>query len=230
MNRETWLQEIAAKMAPRFEELGYPLPKFRVSVGFTGAGKVSNVGGECWHIGNSADRTFEIFISPILDDPMRVADILCHELIHAAVGFEHGHKGEFATLALALGLQRPMMATTGGPAFIEWVRPFVEEVCPLPHARLSWREPIARGAEDPEADNDNGRPVAGSSNAKPKQSTRMLKATCKAIAPADGEGGDPVECGYTVRLSKKWADKLGACCPRHGAIDVEFPDAQDDAA
>ena len=38
MNRETWLNEMAALMAPRFEELGFPLPKFRVSIGFTSVG------------------------------------------------------------------------------------------------------------------------------------------------------------------------------------------------
>lgn len=47
---------------------------------------------------------------------------------------------------------------------------------------------------------------------KKKQSSRMMKAFCKA------EG-----CGYTVRLSRKWADKLGAVCPEHGMMDIEIP-------
>jgi hypothetical protein len=33
------------------------------------------------------------------------------------------------------------------------------------------------------------------------QSTRMLKASC--------------HCGYTVRLTKKWADAGLPCCPLH---------------
>lgn len=37
--REAWLNNLAAMMAPRFEELGHPVPAFRVSIGFTGAPK-----------------------------------------------------------------------------------------------------------------------------------------------------------------------------------------------
>jgi hypothetical protein len=215
MNRETWLNELAAKMAPRFEELGFPLPKFRVSVGWTGAGRVSNIGGECWHSSRSADGAFEILCAPILDDSMTVAGTLAHELTHAAVGFECGHKGDFKKVALALGLKGPMTATTPGPAFMEWVQPYLDQLGKLPHARIILApQRGAEGAQDEGADV----PEKGSSNAKPKQSTRMLKASCQA----PGEDGQP--CGYTVRLSKKWALKLGACCPVHGAMEVDGAD------
>ncbi|WP_226019386.1 transcription elongation protein SprT [Novosphingobium sp. FKTRR1] len=44
-----------------------------------------------------------------------------------------------------------------------------------------------------------------------KQGTRMLKAECETAA-----------CGYTVRITRKWLDALGApCCPAHGAMEVE---------
>lgn len=95
MNRETWLNELAKRMAPRFEELGFPLPKFRVSIGFTSGGKNSNANGECWHSRCSADDSFEIFITPIEADTQQVAAILAHELAHTAVGFDQGHKGKF---------------------------------------------------------------------------------------------------------------------------------------
>ncbi len=37
----------------------------------------------------------------------------------------------------------------------------------------------------------------------------MLKADCAA-------------CGYTVRVTRKWLDRVGApCCPKHGAMIVE---------
>ena len=224
MNRETWLNELAALMAPRFEELGHPLPKFRVAVGWTGAGKVSFVGVECWHSSRSADGVFEIIIAPIIDDSMRVADNLAHELIHAAVGFDCGHKGDFKKMALALGLVGPMTATTAGPEFIAWATPFIEKLGKIPHARIILNpaagEGEAEGGEAAEAPAGKG-----SSNEKKKQSTRMLKATCQAIAPADGSGDGPGQpCGYTVRLSKKWAQKYGACCPVHGGMEVEGAD------
>jgi hypothetical protein len=214
MNRETWLNLMADKMRPRFAELGYPLPKFRVSVGFTSAGKVSNVGGECWHYANSGDKVFEIFIAPITENVMEVTAILAHELTHAAVGFEHKHKGEFAKVMLALGMQRPMTSSTAGDVFKAFAQPFIDELGPLPHARLSWGSTVRPVGDNDNAEDGEGEAAGGSSNAKPKQKTRMLKATCKA------EG-----CGYTVRLSKKWADELGADCPTHGRMEIDYGDA-----
>jgi hypothetical protein len=48
-------------------------------------------------------------------------------------------------------------------------------------------------------------------DAPKKQGTRLLKAECETAA-----------CGYTVRITRKWLDALGApCCPSHGAMMVE---------
>ncbi len=220
MNRETWLNDLANLMAPRFVEMGFPLPKYRVAIGWTGAGKVSFVGAECWHPSRSADGVFEIIIAPITDDSMMVAGHLIHELIHAAVGFECGHKGDFKKVALAVGLKGPMTATTPGPAFIEYAQPFLDQLGKLPHARIMLN-PTRQPAGD-EGEGDDGEAEApagkGSSNAKPKQSTRMLKACCAV------PGDDGAPCGYTVRLTKKWALKLGAACPVHGGMEVEGAD------
>lgn len=44
-----------------------------------------------------------------------------------------------------------------------------------------------------------------------KQGTRLLKAECETAA-----------CGYTVRITRKWLDAIGApCCPAHGVMTVE---------
>lgn len=233
MNRETWLNALAALMAPRFEELGKPIPKFRVAVGWTSAGKTSKIGGECWHSSNSADKVFEILCAPILDDSMEVAAVLAHELSHAAAGFKHGHKGDFATLMKSLGLVRPYTSSVPGPQFKEWVQPFLDKLGKIPHARIML-QPERSPRDLAEDAGDEGVDEGGSSNQKKKQTTRMLKATCQAIAAQDGSGetepGQP--CGYTVRLSKKWAVKYGACCPVHGSMEVEGADesgGEDDA-
>jgi hypothetical protein len=48
-NRESWLNGVAAGMAPLFETLGAPLPdRVRVAIGFTSAGRRSRAIGECW--------------------------------------------------------------------------------------------------------------------------------------------------------------------------------------
>jgi hypothetical protein len=218
--RETWLNELATLMAPRFEELGYPLPKFRVSVGFTSAGKSTKVGAECWHSSASQDGRFEIFIAPQEADPMTIAAYLAHELNHAASGFKHKHKGLFATNMQALGFLRPFTASVPGDTFKAWVQPFLDQLGAFPHAALRLRGavPKGEGADGAEGDGEDGE--GGSSNQKKKQSTRLLKAAC--THDVDGK-----PCGYTVRLSKKWALQFGACCPVHGAMEVEgLEDAQ----
>jgi hypothetical protein len=220
MNRETWLNELAAKMAPRFEELGHPLPKFHVAIGFPSSGKDGNAAAECWNFKNSADNAYQIYIRPDEADAMMVAGHLAHELTHAAVGFEHGHKGDFAKVVLALGLMRPLTSTVPGDAFKAFAQPLLDALGALPHAKLSWlgskRAPLDPAALVDESGQESPQ-RGGSSNAKPKQTTRMLKATCAADV-----NGEP--CGYTVRLSKKWAVKFGACCPVHGGMEVDGAD------
>lgn len=226
MNRETWLNLMADKMAPRFQELGYPLPKFRVAVGWTSSGKVSHVGGECWHSSASADSVFEILVAPILDDSMKIAAVLAHELCHAASGFEHGHRGAFAKNMKLLGMVPPMTSSIPGPAFMAWVQPFIDELGAIPHAKimLDAREREARRErpakpedqedDQQEDDQDEQRPfVGGSSNQKKKQTTRLKKAECS-------------QCGYTVRVTQRWLEVGPPHCPQHGAmdVDVDLPD------
>jgi hypothetical protein len=63
-NRESWLNRVAAGMAPLFEALDAPpLPaRIRAAIGFTSAGRKGKAIGECWDNRLSADGHFEIFI------------------------------------------------------------------------------------------------------------------------------------------------------------------------
>ena len=87
-NRESWLNGVAAGMAPLFEALRAPLPdRVRVAIGFTSAGRRSRAIGECWDNRRSGDGHFEIFIRPDLAHapdamPAQIAAILAHELVH----------------------------------------------------------------------------------------------------------------------------------------------------
>lgn len=226
MNRETWLNMLADKMAPRFAEMGYPLPKFRVSVGFGANGQRSRSAAEVWHSSVSEDGTFEILIMPDQVDADLVACHLAHELTHTAVGFDQGHKGNFAKVALALGMNRPMTATTPGPAFKEWVAPFLAELGTLPHAKLRFDRgvgvtapaaPAAKGGnqDEPEGDQADRKAHrrAGESTRPPKQTTRLKKAECS-------------QCGYTVRVTSKWLEVGPPGCPLHGPMDcdVDLPE------
>jgi hypothetical protein len=113
MNREEWLNLVAKRMAPWFEDEGYSLPRYRVAIGFPSTGKRGKRIGECWDGRASADGTFEVLIRPDQSDPIAVAAILAHELVHAAVGLECGHKGAFRTIATRIGLEGKMRATVG---------------------------------------------------------------------------------------------------------------------
>lgn len=227
MNRETWLNELAQKLAPRFEELGHPLPKFRVSIGFTSVGANGGANGQCWSDACTDDNHFTIFISPAEATSMDIAAILNHELIHAAVGLKEGHKGKFAEMMKATGMSRPFTCSVAGDAFKAWVQPFIDELGAIPHAQLKVRgegkaKLFKKEGGGVVADNDN----EPRNNLPKKQSTRMLKASC--THEVDGK-----PCGYTVRLSRKWAVELGANCPVHGSMEVEGADdspEEEDAA
>ena len=141
-NRESWLNRVAIGMAPLFDAMGTPLPdRVRVAIGFTSAGRKGKAIGECWDNRRSADGHFEIFIRPDLAHapdamPAQIAAILAHELVHAAVGIAAGHGRPFKRIAVGLGLDGPMRATTPGYAFLAAVAPILAEAGPLPHARL----------------------------------------------------------------------------------------------
>ena len=188
MNREAWLNAFTDKARPFFDDEGSPLPlNVRVSIGFTSRGAKGKRIGECWADACSADGHFEIFIKPDLQsDGPRVADILTHELCHAAAGLEAGHGPAFKRIATRLGLEGKMTATVAGARWHAWADAVLAELGPFPGAAL------------------NG----GASNAPKKQGTRMIKLSCNCgwtcrtaranivddmLCPLPGCGGNLIE-------------------------------------
>lgn len=154
--REQWLNAFVTRARDVFTALGEPIPvQVRVSVGFTSSGARGKVISECWSEQRSRDATYEIFIRPTQDDASRVADILTHELCHAVVGLDVGHKAPFKRCAKAVGLEGKMTATVAGEAWHSWADPILADLGPLPHAALDDR-------------------------LRKKQSTRLLKVECDA--------------------------------------------------
>lgn len=202
---------VAEKMAPVFKEAGYPLPPYRLSIGFTSAGESDRVAGECWSPSSSDDGSHEIFIAPGQSESDDVAATLCHELIHAAVGLKEGHKGPFRIMAKHWGLAGKMTATTAGPRFKAWMEGVIEELGEIPHANLRYgRRAVSRAAPAaPESGQEiESRAEEPASTRPPKEATRMLKASCE-------------ECGYTVRVTRKWLEIGPPHCPNHGAMTTE---------
>ena len=156
--REEWLGRMVDALRPTFAEHGYPLPeRIRVSCGWPSRSALSRKAkriGEAWSHRCSGDGAHETFLSPVLADPIDVGAVLVHELVHHAVGVEHGHKGPFRKLAVAVGLTGRMTATTAGDALRAHLHALAERLGPYPHAVLT------------------------GTDGRKKQPTRMLKVTC----------------------------------------------------
>ena len=154
--REAWLTALVARLRPAFDKVGAPVPaEVRISCGWPSKGATASRNrriGECWHAQCSADGTREVFISPTLADPVDVAAVVVHELVHAAGYMGHGR--DFAKVAKALGLTGPMTATVAGEELGWYLLALVDELGSYPHAMLTPGE--------------NER----------KQSTRLLKVQC----------------------------------------------------
>ncbi len=157
--REAWLEEAMSELSPHFVKLNRPLPaRIRVTCGFTSGGTRKRRGGktlvgECWDSTRSGDATFELMVSPVEDDPVRVLGILAHELCHAAVGLKAGHGPAFRSLARGMELEGPLTATTVGLAFETFTSSMRQRLGDYPHCKLD-------------------------TSTRQVQTTRMLRCTC----------------------------------------------------
>lgn len=162
--REEWLVEGVAHLTALFDQIGETVPAVKVSVGWPGGrGRKNSVIGQCWHKDASTDGVAQIFVSPVLDDAVRVLDVLTHEIVHAIDENASGHKGNFARIAKAVGLEGKMTATVAGEGLKDVLEKTAEALGDYPHAALV--NP-GDGADGPK-----------------KQGTRMLKVEC-----AEGSG------------------------------------------
>lgn len=164
--REEWLTIAAGQCEVLFTELEHYIPEYKVTCGFPSRSAVSKTKtrlGECWAAERSDGNNFEVFISPLMDDPEQVVAVLIHEMVHVVVGTKAGHGGPFKKVALAIGLEGKMASTTAGEKLTEWIKGIIDGLGPYPHHKLvpTHKEP------------------------KP-QKGRMLKAEC-TVCKAEGE-------------------------------------------
>ena len=136
MTREDWLNQVAQRMRPLFTAAGAELPeRFRVTMSLI---KRKKAIGVCYDRSASADGAYEILVRLDQHEPLDVAAILAHELVHAAVGVEQGHGPAFGKVARAIGLEGKLTATVPGDEFRAAVAPILAEVGPFPHAPRDW--------------------------------------------------------------------------------------------
>ncbi len=137
--REGWLKSAIALLDQKFfAGLGYELPpNVKAACGPVGLGLPRAI-GVCYDKSASVNEFHEIFISGTQAEPMRVLDILLHELIHACVGCKEGHKGRFKKLAKQFGFAGKMTATyvEDGSELQAQLREICDQLGPYPHAEM----------------------------------------------------------------------------------------------
>ena len=105
---EVWLNEAVELMRPRFAAAGYEIPPVHLSVGFSSVGYRVNTKrynmGMCYARRMDKDGINQIFISPVLDEPITVLVTLAHELVHAIDDCKHSHGPVFQQISKDLKL------------------------------------------------------------------------------------------------------------------------------
>jgi SprT-like family len=137
--REGWLVAGMALLDKEFfSGMGYTLPeKVQCSCGWPL--RSSKAIGQCHPPTVSKDGTTHLFLCPTQDEPLRVLDILLHEMIHAQVGCEHGHKKPFKKRMKEVGLVGKATATECAEGSELWLKlsSIATELGPYPHAAVS---------------------------------------------------------------------------------------------
>jgi len=137
ITREAWLLAAVQAVRPLFQAKKYEIPEeLLVSCGFPSTGTRSHAIGQCWSRKSCDSSINQIFISPVLADPVEVLDTLVHELIHAVDDCQHKHGKEFKKIALSLGLKGPMRSAGAGPELLEKLKAIAQTLGPYPHAQL----------------------------------------------------------------------------------------------
>lgn len=142
LTREQWLTEISDLIVA---EIIAPHTAIRddmalkLSVGFPpGCRPETNKIGVCFSSASSAKGYNEIFINPSIDDSLLVLETLTHELVHAVDDCKSGHKGAFARIARAIGLEGPLTATHGSEELKARLTEYIELFGDIPHASVNY--------------------------------------------------------------------------------------------
>jgi SprT-like family len=138
--REGWLLYSVELLKIIFDEKGYAVPNVRVSCAIPSTSRRGNAVGQCWGSSHTDDNVNEIYISPVLYEPVSVLDTLVHELVHAVDDCKHSHGKEFKEIAIRIGLQGKMRGASAGPELKSRLGKvaavLISEYGPYPHSKM----------------------------------------------------------------------------------------------
>ena len=192
--REEWLNDAVKELKPelikqkkllagKYPHFNKPFPSVKVSVTQPTRGKAI---GTCWSDKASDGGHYEIFITAKEDNPMRVLDILTHELCHAVDGLISGHGTPFKRLAYAMGLTGKPTATEASDEFKEKYKPIIEsKLGDYPHAKMNL------------------------SSSKKKQKTRLIKVSCTGCDNSFRQTQKYIDLSKAKNLEKYGVDDFG---------------------
>ena len=134
--REAWFKAAAVAIEARvFKPAGYELPRVRIGCGWPVGNRAKAI-GQCFGAEASADKTYEIFISPKSFDPLVILGTITHELSHTVAGVKAAHKKPFIEVMRAIGMLAPFTQSIVS----DDLRPVLDEIVtklgPYPHAAL----------------------------------------------------------------------------------------------
>ena len=156
MTREVYLNAGVEALRPIFAVHNAPLPaKIRVSTGnplnFRRTGEL----GETLPDTSSSDGHFNVLISPTLEDPVAVFEVLVNQLCRCTSGALSYQSNAYVSIATLMGLTCGAHAT-GDSTFADKYVEIIAELGVYPHGAVSY-------------------------DVKKKQTTRMLKAVCECL-------------------------------------------------
>ena len=189
-DRETYLRKATERLSKSlFTKNGQTVPAdVRVSSSLPSKGAFTQRKrriGECYPRSCSSAKVNEVFVSPTVDDSIKVLGILVHELCHAIDDCQSGHGKAFTDIARAVGLEgKPTECTAvEGTPLYDLLAKYVKRYGDYPHKKID----ISSGHK--------------------KQTTRQIKIECecgfkvrasrKVIEEIDHEHFQCWSCGST---------------------------------
>lgn len=138
LERQMWLEKAVVGFRGHFLDCGWTIPNnVRVSVGIPkGMHGQKKAIGQCWSDKVVSDGHYEIFSSPEQGHEVDHLETIAHELIHATVGTEQGHKGLFKVCAIDVGFKGPMTSTHSDDKMKDAIRRIMNSIGYYPAGRL----------------------------------------------------------------------------------------------
>jgi hypothetical protein len=154
--REEWLLVAAEEIRFALAGLVEVPTDVQVSCSWPGGGSPAKRIGECWPRAASKAGVNEVFVSPKIEDGLKVVGILAHELAHAVDNCKNGHRAPFVHIAKRMFLEgKPTQMMPDALHAQAWLTATEKRVGRYPHRVLDKAK-----------------------SGQKKQTTRMVKLSC----------------------------------------------------